>query len=616
MQPGLGFASTIGSFIGGAAKQINTNIETEAEQDRQDQLLQSVKADKAISEWKKDSKTREAQTNLWNTVKDRYGEKAADTAISILGVNPKTPMTDVMGAASMVPSDPNYKSTYMDRSSADSATRIKEIQDMTSKLPAKYRRQMPSLQTGSNTSGNNAGSQGSPFTSTQPQGAPAQPTPLQQPGPPANYDATGVSYGPAGPPPGLGSTPQPNNADVNPSRGTMTAPNTPAVPPAGSGIGTETIPPNPALEGGGGEGTNIMPDMGEGAGPTGMPTTPTVSTPSPSNLVPTPAPESRATPNRLTLTPQTTLNQPAPFFPPKAETTRQANQDRIGEFNANTTALENERKAAHDAALLKTTQDTQKLAREKFDYERSIKPESYEKKKEIDTAYADADKYLHAPKDGLQARYQELGGLQMQSNDVNSLVDILERGFKSSKIQPIYDELNRYFKPILGVSLEDMGVANTERDQTLFQKDVFNGIINRLSQLHFGRITNYEAGMVQKGFPAMDGTPNTNLKIALSLQASIDAAKKQSVAEYTSAYGPNSETKTFPQRVQEARNAKVAALNAYINNNSKAPWAQIDGKSPDAQKQMQQLPPGYFENKADGIMYQKSPDGTWHKATL
>lgn len=232
-------------------------------------------------------------------------------------------------------------------------------------------------------------------------------------------------------------------------------------------------------------------------------------------------------------------------------------------------------------------------------------PATPEEQANIQIATDDAKKYLHDPKTGLQVRYNELGSLQRQNWDVGEIQGMLERGFKASSVQPAYDELNRLTSGFLGVNLNDLGIqANTYQNVNLMKKAVANGIINRLSTLHFGRITNFEAGLVQKGFTSSGNDPNTNIQIALALSSSVKASMNQVMNErkaYRDALTAN--PKDQLGAVRAAQVAGEQSADQYYNNNDKAPWAQYKtGITKDNLGLISQLPPGTWIEGAKGKM--------------
>lgn len=209
--------------------------------------------------------------------------------------------------------------------------------------------------------------------------------------------------------------------------------------------------------------------------------------------------------------------------------------------------------------------------------------------------------YLDNPKYGLGVRKSQLQDIQAQSYDLNSMVDILNRGFKSSAVQPMYDEINRYVTPILGVDLASMGVSNSVSDTNVLRKNIANAIIERLKTLHFGRITNYEADIVRQGFTNSSNDPNTNIKVTLMMKALVDQSAQGTAQEYNLAFKGGQASR---ENIAEAR--KFGMDFASRNLEGKAPWLQVNGTDPLSRDKVLALPAGtWFEDTSTGIMRQR-----------
>lgn len=242
----------------------------------------------------------------------------------------------------------------------------------------------------------------------------------------------------------------------------------------------------------------------------------------------------------------------------------------------------------------------QDLAKQRLQLDTQRKPATPEEAANISIATDDAKKYLHDPKSGLQTRMASVPDMQRLNFDISSMVDVLNRGFKASAVQPLYDEMNRFTSGLLGISLNDLGIdANKYQDVNIMKKDIANGVISRLSTLHFGRITNFEAGLVLKGFTSNANDPNTNIQIALALQNSVRAGINQAQAEEQAV---RSAEPNLLEGVRKAREVAAQLSQQYYNANNAAPWPQLQVNQ-DAVPKIAQFPVGtWFENKTNGKM--------------
>jgi hypothetical protein len=255
---------------------------------------------------------------------------------------------------------------------------------------------------------------------------------------------------------------------------------------------------------------------------------------------------------------------------------------------------------------MKATDETKRLEQERIDILRAQKPATPQEAADIAIQTDDAKKYLHDPKTGLQFRYDQLRSLASQNVDITEMYDAMNRGLKASKPQQMFDELNRVVQPMLGVSLSDMGVSNTITDTNLMKKAISNAIINRLSQLHFGRITNKEAQYVQDGLGSTTNDPNTNMKIILALQSSVQSAMSGVSKEYQAVYGDSS--RPLLQRTQEGRQARIQADNEYINKGN-TPWPVAH-----TAEEGQAMPVGQWFEDSRGTMRIQTAPGIYKKA--
>lgn len=490
----LGFASTAGAFIGGAAKQLNQNLEEEQAQERQDDVLQqayTARADRGIQDYK-------SLQNQYNSALQLSGgnKQIAEAAMGMLPKNAKPAdiITAINAAGASVKSDPNFQPSFMQNKRSD-------MDFLVGRLKPKYKNMLQVPDDNSQTSSQQP--QPSPFTSDQ------QPDRLTAD---QSANATPVS----------GAQPVP----LDNSQGS----------PGVSSDNGQSFTPNTQVAG------------------------------------------NNTTPNSNGFTPIPGVEKPM-------------------------TAAQKEALRLHS--------ESNDLARDKFNLDRDRKPTSPEEAADIKVRTEDAEKYLHDPKTGIQARRAEFGSYISQQYDFNTLQDALNRGFKASSVQDTYDQLNRFTSSMFGVNLSQMGVSNTVQDTNTLRKAVANGIIQRLSTLHFGRITNAEMGMVERGFTNPTTDPSTNIKIILTLKSLVSMGAEQTDAAWQSIYGKNATGKYMIDRVQQARLAEDEVLQKY--ESQRVPWAQIDN-GPDAAKQWAAIPNGtWVENRSagstGGMMYYKDNNG-------
>lgn len=215
----------------------------------------------------------------------------------------------------------------------------------------------------------------------------------------------------------------------------------------------------------------------------------------------------------------------------------------------------------------------------------SQKPASPEEALTIDTIKQTNAKYMTDPKTGLQARFNDLPDLQKSAFDTQSMMDMLNNGFKASATTGSLDELNRWTNATLGLDLyRDLGFKNVNDPSTitLMRKELANAVIDRLKTLHFGRITNFEAKTVYNGFASSDNTPSTNLKITLTMQTLLKEAQEGTTQEYQKALNvdgsgdPNSQWGPGNPTTKSIGAARVLRMQLQQKYDSDvAPWTQV-----------------------------------------
>lgn len=511
MSPGLGFASTIGAAIGGAARQANTNIETANAQAGQDEKIWAAQFAKGQEQYEKEKKDYSKKSEIFNSFSKASPNKAAvDAAMVAWESNPKEYReiySDLVKNGQQGTPE-GYNSTYMQGAQSGINSRYQALQQM-------------------RTAGTGGGS-------------------LRK-------------YFPMPQAPEFGDTYFRPNSAIGPS--------TPNQAP--QAVTEAPVQPGSALD------TQIgnAPAAGEPIplDRPGQVTTTTTDTP----LGQPPVQTAQATPGGFTFTPKGQQMTP------------------------------------YQAGRLRQGEDQKQIDRERLELQRQQRPATPQDAAEMKIAEQDAMKYLHDPKTGLQARYSDLTTLTSQAYDVNNIMGTLERGLKASSIQPAFDELNRFTSSALGINLAELGVSNQVSDVQTLKKNVANAIIERLKTLHFGRITNYEAKIVGQGMTQTSNDPTTNLKIALTLQHSVQTAMNMARQEYNTYYFDT--PGTFQQKMDASR--RVAAKLGQEYSQEQAPWPQLDGKKLTPEQARSTMPTGqWIEDTSDGTMYYKTQEGKIKRA--
>lgn len=584
LSPGLGFSSTIGAAITGAARQANTMLDEQRKQERQDDILNDAWAINFDNNSKKydDLKRQQKQlSDVRNTFKSLAGgsEMAADMALNAYQANPKDYakiVNSLQETASKGMKDPDgYKSPFEENQNS-------QLQDQRSRLESNYNRlnprnkglvTMPDASGGGNSQGGDYGG-GAP---TQPQGSTMPPGNTGMVGQSPTQGNVGIGQPQMGTPSMAMPTKSPGGNMMPSNNGAMVGQPQRDIPGSGGQSatpGAQSFNPSTPM----GAGSNVPADPNRPIPAYGKPDVPA---PSPDqggdNSVP-PVPQGQF-PNTQYQAPQQVAQNSGPnvMFPSFAR-------------NSNNT-------------MTPYQQQHIDLMTKEFDLKRSQKLATPREQKDLEIQTDDAKKYLHDTKTGLQARYADLGSLQSQNYNLSEISDVLTRGFSSNAVQPMFNDLNRFTTATLGLDLRSAGIdANAISDVNTLRKAVSNAVIERLKTLHFGRITNYESQLVQSGFMNEKNDPNTNMKISLTLQASVKYAMAKVQAEHDAAYAPGNPTL---DSVATGRQAGRQLDAQYLSQDR--PWQQFQVNEKSL-PQIGKLPVGsWFEDAgkgADGRMLQ------------
>lgn len=603
LSPGLGFSSTIGAAITGAARQANTMLDEQRKQERQDDILNDAWAHDFDTNSKKYNDLQRQQKQLSdvrNTFVSLAGgsQQAADMALNAYQARPGdyakivNSLQETASKGQGMKDPDGYKSPFEENQN-------RQLQDQRGRLESNYNRlnprnrglvTMPDAPGGGNSQGGDYGG-GAP---TQPQGSTMPPGNTRMVGQNPTQGNVQIGQPQMGTPsmamptkPPGGSVPSmipPNNGmmvgqpqrDIPGSGGQSATPGAQSFNPA--------TPMNPS--------SNVPADPNR---PTPAYGKPDVPAPSPDqggdNSIP-PVPQGQS-PNTQYQAPQVQPPQqvaqnsgPNVMFPSFARTGNAANQE---------------------------------IARDRLDEEKRFhtwqmgqKPPGPDAIVDLDIRKQDTLKYLQEPKTGLQARMAGMQDLRAQAQDLNSLQGLINRGFKSNSVQEIYDTFNGLTTATMGLDLSKFGVANTYADATELKKAIANTVIDRLKTLHFGRITNYEAQTVKDGLINNKNDPNTNVKIGLALQKVINAQYNQTAQEHNIVYGQSAQGNMM-DRVTKARQFVNSV--AQDSGPEKPAWMQVNGNATDAAKQVGAIPNGqWFEDKSNGTMYIKNQNGQLKRA--
>lgn len=515
--PGLGFASGVGAFIGGAAQEGNRLINEQRAQDRQDDIIWMNKFERGLSEYNKDKKSADQQAQMYNSFLQLSGgnKQLADVAMNHVLMNPKG-YEDAVQMITTQKNNPQYNNnSYQSNFNPYSGLNEKyqNLDQMRQGVRPQAQRfmQMPDQP------------QGMPGSNYSPQVQPGQPQMVSTQGqpqmPPGGDNAASVQYtnGPNGEP----------VRDVTRTAG----------------------------------GPDQM--VGQPQGPQAQP-------------IPTQMPSGQ---------PQAPQGNVYPAQPGQ------------GLYGAATKPM-----TQYQQQELQLHQDANKLRQQELQWRMSQKPSSPQEAADIAIASAAAKTYLDDPKQGLQARHNQLPDYQSQLNDINGIMSMINQvnGLKADALQEGIGNLNRFTTAALGLDLSKFGVSNKVEDVNLIKKEIANAMIDRLKTLHFGRITNYTESIVKQGMPSLSNDPNTNAKIALAIKSTIESAVKGTQVEYQTAFGTPSGNPTM-QSVGAARKAKDDYISNYMKQNEGAPWLQMKVDDPNKLPMLAKLEPGtWFENAEKG----------------
>jgi hypothetical protein len=505
MSHGLGFNSTMGAFIGGAARQANELYAEDRAQQRQDDILQqawAADADKAAQKWNDKKSSYSQLSAVRDTIKQRLNgnEAATDAVMARYQMNPKMSQDDlnnaINDAGKNITTPSGYNSPFAANLKEQAQSGLEAAQSSINRLNPKYQGRVQPI---------------TPWDSgqQQPQASPPMAPTTAQPQSPAQ---------PSQP----AEAPRTDEAALN-------------APSAGEPIPLDNLN-------------------------------------TPSAAQPGQAPSSTTSTNGFTSIP-----------------------------------LKKDVMSPYQAGRLQMEAQAQRTREEELNFKKSqhtISPEEDAELKAKSATYLD---YYKDPHNGLQFRYNQLQSIGQQRVDVQEMYNLLTGGFNANKPQPMFDELNRLTKPMLGLDLsvgsgpdipgiDKSRFANSVEGATLMKKAINNAIINRLSQLHFGRITNKEANYVESGMPNSGTDPNTNMKIVLAMKADIEKTQAQTMKEYEIANSdpshPIASSILAKQAVQQMNQERF---------NAPLPWVQAHTDEAPKGTMAIQVSPGVFRKAGQAL---------------
>ncbi len=197
--------------------------------------------------------------------------------------------------------------------------------------------------------------------------------------------------------------------------------------------------------------------------------------------------------------------------------------------------------------------------------------------------------------------------LGFASNQMLDMISDPNTPLNASQLQPLTDQLNRFFNAA-GFDLKGAGLlpnANTVEQVNFFKKLLGDMTFQQISQYHLGRWTNYEVGLLQAKLPSLDTDPNSIAKIALLFKSSSKRELETYAKETEIAFGANGENMFAPKDLGKA---KLYGVKRATEDDGKEPWVVISDSKPTTEQKAAYtaLPNGaWFENKDTGQMGRK-----------
>lgn len=469
----LGFASTIGAAIGGAARQANEQFAEQRVQERQDDLMQQQvwmnKADNAAKQHNEENKAYSTKQAMWKSIADSTKNPAvADAAMNYFETAPKVledpdKRNNIIAnfAAQLPKPGADYTSPYLKGLGQQSQAGYEQAQAMGQRLNPKYRGM--ALQPNSPFSPDNSYAQQS------------------------NPQMGGSPVGPPGASPDTVSTPQATGVAPSPVRSIPGAPGAPVAGPS-------RLDTSPEVNSGPND-PNATPIPLDGPAPTNV--TPLASQANPAGQQP---------------------GQPGAM--PNGQLGTTAYQYTPVKTNHNTAMTPNEI-ADHD------------LKEREFAWKKGQKPEGPDAITDNairqHSAIKNTDDYLG----DLYNRKKQQSTVSEISNDANDFIRMLQTGnLKTGAAQPFVDGVNRILSSMGVDDLKKYGIANSVNDTNEAGKIMGRLMFGQIPNYHLGRWTDREFATLNKLIPEMGKDPNTNLKIALLLKTGADRSANSTRDEY------------------------------------------------------------------------------------
>lgn len=561
MAPGLGFASTAGAFIGGAAKQASVNMETASAQAANDEKIWIAKFASGLQDYEKEEKNRQTEAGVYQTALNSLGgnARAADDVVRTWRANPKVDITELIKNTKVSSPDIKPEEGYSSQTQSELGNSLRRKYDILGNVRSGMRPQsqkmfpMPNAPTqyalGGAVDDPRHPNSIFPFSNAT---EPSQfDTPLEQP------------------------EMQPGQADL--SGTTMIAPESEyQVADAASGNYN-------GIGGGAPKGAALREML---------------------------KPEQFSSPqaykdyiNSYNKNPMTPNLDGLRVDKPSANKLDPSYGPAVIEFQKHFSYMTPEDRAAASKSIQR--------ARETGDPS-EIRWDLQPSQTDIDTQAALKAAGTEASKkyvDDLQKRGSLVSAnrsMLLASDEMIKSITDPTNPIKASAMQPFLDELNRGFSSA-GVDLTKLGLPANPVEQVNFFKKLINDMtFQQISQYHLGRWTNYEVGLLKKKLPSMDTDPNSMLKIALLFKTSADRELRTYQKENEVAYGANGEHLFMPKDLGKA---KKYGIDVETTEGGKAPWEDVTSWANPTKKDEEtyaKLAPGmWIQDRSSGAMIQK-----------
>lgn len=127
------------------------------------------------------------------------------------------------------------------------------------------------------------------------------------------------------------------------------------------------------------------------------------------------------------------------------------------------------------------------------------------------------------------------------SDRILQMISDPTRPLQAGAFQPLLDEVNRAFSAA-GTDLKKFGInANSIENINMLKKVLGDMTFDQISQYHLGRWTNYEVSILKQKLPSIDSDPSSMTKIALLFKNAAQRELQSVAQEKKLAYGEHGE---------------------------------------------------------------------------